>query len=391
MSCPSSHQRASRLDAVFTVISIAVAVVCNPMPVIKRVWPHLTVLGLFGGFVAWNGGVVLGDKSNHVATIHLAQMLYIWPIFAFFQAPLLLPSLWRLLAQPRDALGLSTGSAIRLPPAPSAHDEFSDGGGTTKPSEKPSEALRIMTCTSFTKPLRAFVAAATLLVFALVVRYNTIVHPFTLADNRHYLFYVFRYTILRSVAVRHLLVFPYAACLLLLWNTLCGSIAAPTHSPKFCCQSRFVNHPFFAAPQPCPVAQEPDKVHPNRSTAVVVYLDDRASRASEPVAASTALLVVLATALSLVTAPLVEPRYFIMPWIVWRLLIPAWQPTPRWRSMGGLAGAISQKHDVRLFAETAWFAIINLVTVYVFIRCPYVWRASDGSALDGGRMQRFMW
>src|SRR5690348_13193881 len=31
-----------------------------------------------------------GDKSNHVATIHLAQMLYIWPLFAFFSAPLFL-------------------------------------------------------------------------------------------------------------------------------------------------------------------------------------------------------------------------------------------------------------------------------------------------------------
>jgi alpha-1,2-glucosyltransferase len=50
----------SLLDWLFTVLSIAVGAACNPFRVLKQIWPHITVLGLFTGFVIWNGGVVLG-------------------------------------------------------------------------------------------------------------------------------------------------------------------------------------------------------------------------------------------------------------------------------------------------------------------------------------------
>ena len=63
--------------------------------------PYLTIMAAFAGFVAWNGGVVLGDKSNHVATIHLSQMLYLWPYMVFFSWPLALPY---LLLHPLSAL-----------------------------------------------------------------------------------------------------------------------------------------------------------------------------------------------------------------------------------------------------------------------------------------------
>lgn len=45
-------------------MSIGIATVCNlPKIVLQRLWPHLVVLGCFVGFVAWNGGVVLGKFS----------------------------------------------------------------------------------------------------------------------------------------------------------------------------------------------------------------------------------------------------------------------------------------------------------------------------------------
>ncbi|EQL00149.1 glycosyltransferase family 59 protein [Ophiocordyceps sinensis CO18] len=88
-------------DALSTVISLGVAAMCNPGRVLKQIWPYLTVLGAFVGFVAWNGGVVLGDKSNHVATLHLAQMLYIWPLFAFFSLPLFLPYVISVVKVPK--------------------------------------------------------------------------------------------------------------------------------------------------------------------------------------------------------------------------------------------------------------------------------------------------
>ncbi|MBE3041435.1 hypothetical protein IMZ48_02405, partial [Candidatus Bathyarchaeota archaeon] len=40
------------------------AVVCNPLRVLKQVWPHIATMAAFAGFVAWNGGVVLGNENG---------------------------------------------------------------------------------------------------------------------------------------------------------------------------------------------------------------------------------------------------------------------------------------------------------------------------------------
>lgn len=119
----------------------------------------------------------------------------------------------------------------------------------------------------------------------------------------------------------------------------------------------------------------------------------------EPASTSTGLIFLLATTLSLMTAPLVEPRYFIIPWVMWRLLVPAW----RLHDHEGHSSIVShlaenswfkmfsRHYDVRLIIETLWFIAINAVTGYIFLSKPYVWKAEDGTVLDEGRLQRFMW
>lgn len=52
--------RANRLDLVVCVLSTAIAAVCNPAKMLEQIWPHIATMGLFVGFVIWNGGVVLG-------------------------------------------------------------------------------------------------------------------------------------------------------------------------------------------------------------------------------------------------------------------------------------------------------------------------------------------
>ncbi|KAF8977896.1 glucosyltransferase, partial [Entomortierella lignicola] len=44
--------------------------------------PYLGLLAGFAAFIKWNGGIVLGDRSNHVATLHIVQLFY----FAAFSA-----------------------------------------------------------------------------------------------------------------------------------------------------------------------------------------------------------------------------------------------------------------------------------------------------------------
>ncbi|KAK4110307.1 glycosyltransferase family 59 protein [Canariomyces notabilis] len=314
-------------DWVLCLLSLAVAGLRYPGRVLRQIWPHITILALFVAFVAWNGGVVLGDKSNHVATVHLAQMLYIWPLFAFFSAPLFIPS------------------AVSLITHPLRHFRGS-GAGASKLST----------------PINAAYTAVTLILSLAIIKYNTIIHPFTLADNRHYMFYVFRYTILRSPARRFALVAAYTLCRWLVWDTLAGKGAT-------------------TSPSQIPVQD-------------LSLLDSTSSPPSTaPPSTSTAILLFLTTALSLVTAPLVEPRYFILPWVFYRLLVPAQKNQAPLPAAGwwGWLGKLGQKYDLRLVLETVWFLAVNAGTMYMFLFRGFYWRGEDGGLLDDGRVQRFMW
>lgn len=52
---------ANDIDLVLCVVSISVATLRHLFTIVRRqIWPHLVIFGAFVGFVAWNGGVVLG-------------------------------------------------------------------------------------------------------------------------------------------------------------------------------------------------------------------------------------------------------------------------------------------------------------------------------------------
>jgi alpha-1,2-glucosyltransferase len=273
-----------------------------------------------------------------------------------------------------------------------------------------------------------------------IVRYNTVVHPFTLADNRHYMFYIFRYTIRRSQLIRFTLIPLYIVSARLVWSRLAG---LPCES-NFISLSRkdiqYVNRPFprpdlvrFLVderrsilarmpgteqltaqelkdiviwvnetelrpgatpppPAPQPTPRQPPSPPQKQS---LIDLEDDASTSSDSPLTSTALLWLAATTLSLMTAPLVEPRYFILPWVFWRLLLPAW-PTMYKAPQGssrlfGWVTDISRRYDLTIFLETIWFGAINYATFWIFLNKPFVWKAENGTLLDGGRTQRFMW
>lgn len=334
------------LDYVFTAVTIALAALGSPLVAIRAALPYVALIAAFGGFVMWNGGVVLGlfftqrmlhitayhtwltwargnfdagDKSNHVATLHLPQMLYIWPYMIFFSAPLALPHILNLVL-PKEYL-------------PSFAREYIGSDGST--SRLPRRAV-----------LALWLAAGLLVVHA-----STIVHPFTLADNRHYVFYVFR-ILLRHPALKYLAVPIYL---------LCGWAVLATLTTR---------SPFTAAA----TATGPG---------VPPHVRVRASFVLAWLATST---------LCLVTAPLVEPRYFIVPWLVWRVHVPV-PPAPaglrasssRREQGGGDAVAVGGRQDHRLWLETAWFCAINGVTGYVFLYQGFAWPQ------EPGEVQRFMW
>lgn len=288
-------------------------------------------------------------------------MLYIWPLFAFFSAPLLLPS----VLQP-------------------VIDFFVDQETVPvkgQPAKRPDSAL------GSASRIAGYAALAPLALA--IVQYNTIIHPFTLADNRHYMFYVFRYSILRASWVRFALVPAYIGCGILCWRTLGGLGADTAKSPQ---TQPVKGRPEANAGTPNGNDKSDRQAQPEATTIVVVhdYLSSPTSVSTSPPSLSTALLWLLTTTLSLMTAPLVEPRYFILPWVFWRLLLPAWSRPSSLKDVP-LLGRAGRLYDLRLWIETAWSVAINGLTMYIFITRPFYWTAPDGSLADEGRLQRFMW
>jgi alpha-1,2-glucosyltransferase len=347
-------------DFILCGISIAIATLFQPFLILTRLWPYILLLVSFIGFVVWNGGVVLGtflfpfemtsklkptgDKSNHVATIHLPQMLYIWPLMFFFSAPLIVPIAISFL----------------------------------------QNLVSLLSIPLFPRLIRKYLLVSSYIVVALaaillIIRYNTIVHPFTLADNRHYMFYVFRYTILRHPLVRYALAPIYPICAYLVYLTLSEPWQPDSSSVL---ETKISNGTIQKQPE-----KQPE---------IILKRDDK-----EEGPTTSFLIVVLATTtLSLITAPLVEPRYFIIPWVIWRLNVP---PLPS-RSSPSLTKQNPRRtrrpsdavvefirywgwegHDYRLWLETAWFLLINLVTGYIFLYRGFEWPQ------ELGMVQRFMW
>lgn len=100
---------------------------------------QLSVLIGFIAFIYVNGSIVVGDKSAHQATLHLPQLLYFLLFYGVFGLPYV--------------LGKFTSSFKMI----------------------------------LQNKYKALLLA---ILITLVVHYNTLVHPYLLADNRHYTFYL---------------------------------------------------------------------------------------------------------------------------------------------------------------------------------------------------------
>lgn len=176
---------------------------------------------------------------------------------------------------------------------------------------------------------RLWVIFAATVATSFIIHYNTIIHPFTLADNRHYVFYVFR--ILRSHWTIRYLVSPIYV--VLAW--LCIRSVATTKN---------------------------DVISNGKAgSEVQTSLQSRQNM-------GLVLVWLVTTALSLITAPLVEPRYFIIPWALWRMSVP-----------------LSTLSHMSLCFETLWYGVINIVTGYMFLYRTFEW------GHEPGQTQRFMW
>lgn len=207
----------------------------------------------------------MGDKENHVFTQHPTQILY------FF--------LFTVLSTP----------TLFIAPFP---------------------------IKSFFSPIGIGATSVAMSIISYWVQNYTITHPFMLADNRHYVFYIWRRTIL----------------------------AAPEY--------RFYAVPIYFL-----------------SGFLVIRALGNAKHT-----ASFVLSFMIATVGSLILAPLVEFRYFVVAWTIWRLNV---VPSQGWgyRVLGV---------DWRVWLEMIGFLAVHAGTMWVFLNKTFTWPNHQG-------LMRFMW
>lgn len=223
----------------------------------------------------------IGDKSAHVATIHIPQLFY-FAIFTLFMS-------WPLIITP------------------------------SLPSHFFTENFPIIFNASGAGPIirlqRSLLSLGILCGMLLAVHKNTILHPYLLADNRHYPFYLFRRTVLLHPYIKYLGVPIYYGAG---WSVL----DVLSRKPRI----------------------------------------------------SILLVIGWAGAVigSIIGAGLVEFRYFIGGWALWRIAV-------------GEESKQGGSSTWRWLLEIVWFAMINVATGWLFLRKGFVWEN------EPGKIQRFMW
>lgn len=227
---------------------------------------------IFVVFIKVNGGITFGDKENHQLNLHLVQVFYCLAFIAIITWPV-----WLLPQRIRSYIRFTITSNYG--------------------------ANAAMTALSF-------------LVIHYIIDNFTVVHPFLLADNRHYTFYIYR----RILSHRY---------------------------------SQLITVPFY-----------------HFSIWVVASTLQKNNR---PLALSSVSIITFfaAIVITVIPLPLFEPRYYIMPLVIFRLYVqPENEPFSRqWR------------HAV----EFIWNMAVNVATFAVFFGYEFKWES------EGNAIQRIIW
>ncbi|KAK3038522.1 hypothetical protein RJ639_029322 [Escallonia herrerae] len=223
--------------------------------------PFVLVLVAFVAFVSWNGSVVLGAKEAHAVSPHFAQVLYYSLVSTLFMAPV----------------------------------HFT-----------PSRAASLIRSIRKNMPLSLFQWFTAFTAGFLSVHFFSVAHPYLLADNRHYPFYIWRKIIKLHWSMKYVMVPLYIYSWFSISNVL-------------------------------------SKVQ--KKIWVLAYF--------------------LASAAALIPAPLIEFRYYTIPFFF--LILHSHVDDDRsWLFMGIL------------------FTAINVFTMFMFLFRPFHWQHEAGT-------QRFIW
>ncbi|CAO3658524.1 unnamed protein product [Umbelopsis vinacea] len=259
---PAANNINSIVQCVHSIQSLVTNAITNLGKLIPRLMTYILSALLFGSFIYWNKGIVLGDHTAHVAGLHFPQLFYYVSFLTFFALP------------------------------------FMVDAKIMKSMVKQLQSV---------SPVRILSAAAIGSGILYLVHNHTYEHPYLLADNRHYSFYLWRKLYKRHWSVRYLLTPVYMAC-----SWICYVISAPSFTFLF----------------------------------LLAYI--------------------AATALTLVPSPLLEFRYFIIPFYVFLV-------------------HIRVPSKVSSLVAIAVYLCINAWTIWMFLHKGFIWDS------EIGRVQRFIW
>ena len=230
----------------------------------KYLWAYGFVVVIFGAFVVWNGGIVVGDRTQHTACLNFPQLFYML-LFT-----------------------LAMCSSLFL-----------------LPQDIPSYLKTLLS--TLKKPLHILGLTSAAALIGFIVYKFTYVHEYLLADNRHYPFYIWRKVYARHWSAKYILipVYMFAA---------------------FCIHGKLT-------------------LKQHRLWILMFYI-----------------------CVAVVTIPqkLIEFRYFIIPYLLFRLHVPL-------------------TSYARLLLECVLYVAVNAMTIYLFLEKPFHWSHSPEE------VQRFMW
>ncbi|TPX30521.1 dolichyl-P-Glc:Glc2Man9GlcNAc2-PP-dolichol alpha-1,2-glucosyltransferase [Synchytrium microbalum] len=72
------------------ILTLILSILTNISLLLSNLWPYLINILVFLAYLKWNGGIVLGDKAHHIASINIPQVFYFCGFLVFFAVPLLI-------------------------------------------------------------------------------------------------------------------------------------------------------------------------------------------------------------------------------------------------------------------------------------------------------------
>lgn len=179
------------------------------------------------------------------------------------------------------------------------------------------------------KPPKIITPLFLLILILLLSEFNKLEHPYLLADNRHLAFYIWK-RIFGHHIIRRLIIPIHVVSSLLFYR----SLQKRNHFMLTVCLSHI------------PIC----KLHLGRVMTECAF--------------SFQVGLLSCIFFNLTPQHLFEIRYFILPYIMWRLHL--------------------KQHPV-VFIETIFFVIVNIAVIYLFLRRPFEWPNEPGVT------QRFIW